>query len=187
MIEGIARTATKPSSPRNVSPPIASTRLRPTQLSITLTPGPSWMITLSESGYNAVRIDYWRFPMPRRRFWIWALSSALVVPAFTQEFRASISGQVTDPSGAPIQGAKVIVANLERNTTTEASTNSTGRYLAQFLYPGSYSVSIEHPGFKPYTQRGITLQAGRPHRCRCSPRNRSPVRARYGDGRSAAA
>src|SRR5258708_5886878 len=73
--------------------------------------------------------------------------------------RASISGQVTDPSGAPVQGAKVLFASIERNTTTEAITNSTGRYLAQFLYPGSYAVSIEHPGFKPFTQRGITLQA----------------------------
>src|ERR1700687_1106632 len=88
-------------------------------------------------------------------FSIWALT----IPAFAQEFRASISGQITDPSGAPVPNAKVLVANIERNVNSEAISNASGRYLVQFLYPGSYAVSVDHPGFKTFTQRGINLQA----------------------------
>ncbi len=87
------------------------------------------------------------------------ISFVCAVTAFSQEFRASITGQVTDPSGAPIPNAKVVVLNIERNVTSGAISNSSGRYLVQFLYPGSYAVSVDHPGFKPFTQRGINLQA----------------------------
>src|SRR5579863_5286817 len=76
-----------------------------------------------------------------------------------QEFRATIGGLVTDPSGAAIAGAKVTATNLERNTTEQAVSNPTGRYFVQFLLPGAYSLSVIAPGFKQFTQRGIRLEA----------------------------
>ena len=87
------------------------------------------------------------------------IAAALPVSFYGQEFRASISGVVTDPSGASIPGALVAVTNLERNIKTSSLANSAGRYAAQFLFPGSYDVTVEHRGFKVYSQRGITLQA----------------------------
>jgi hypothetical protein len=78
---------------------------------------------------------------------------------FSQEFRASISGQITDPSGAAIAGATIKITSVERNTVSEAVSNSRGIYLVQFLLPGEYALGVESPGFKPYLQRGIKLEA----------------------------
>lgn len=78
---------------------------------------------------------------------------------FAQEFRATISGDVTDQSGAAVIGAKVVALSAERNIPYEGVTNSSGRYVIQFLLPGKYTVSVEQPGFKKYVREGVTLLA----------------------------
>ena len=88
-----------------------------------------------------------------------ALILGLTLTALAQEFRATISGDVVDASGAPVEGAKVVVTNIERNTTTETTTNSSGRYVAQFLPPGKYQLTIEKTGFKKFIREGIGLNA----------------------------
>ncbi|MBA3975503.1 MAG: hypothetical protein C0504_14955 [Candidatus Solibacter sp.] len=80
-----------------------------------------------------------------------------LVPA--QEFRGAISGTVTDPSGAPIGGAKVEVISIERNVTYEALANDEGLYLARFLPPGGYRMTVEKPGFRKLVREGIQLLA----------------------------
>jgi Carboxypeptidase regulatory-like domain/TonB dependent receptor len=76
-----------------------------------------------------------------------------------QEFRASISGEVTDSSGAAVAGAAVTVTSAERNTASSAVTNPVGRYLVQFLLPGHYTLTVEKPGFKKLVHTGISLEA----------------------------
>jgi hypothetical protein len=76
-----------------------------------------------------------------------------------QEFRATISGEVTDPAGAVIAGARVVALSLERNVPYEATTNNVGRYIIQFLLPGNYTVMVEKPGFKKYVREGVELLA----------------------------
>jgi hypothetical protein len=76
-----------------------------------------------------------------------------------QEFRATISGDVTDGTGAPVEGARVRVTHIEKNTATEAVTNSSGRYTAPFLLPGKYQLTIERAGFKKFIRDGIDLNA----------------------------
>jgi hypothetical protein len=83
----------------------------------------------------------------------------LAVPAFAQEFRASISGQVTDSTGASVPGVAVSVTNLERNTSFSSISNSTGRYVIEFLLPGNYTLTAEKPGFKKLVHPGISLEA----------------------------
>ncbi len=83
------------------------------------------------------------------------LVCAFVLPA--QEFRATITGFVTDPSGAPVAGAKITVTSVERNTATETTSNAAGNYVAGFLLPGKYTVQVEKTGFKKYVREGITL------------------------------
>ncbi|MFN7932289.1 MAG: TonB-dependent receptor [Bryobacteraceae bacterium] len=84
----------------------------------------------------------------------------LLVPAsFAQEFRAQISGIVTDPSGAPISGAKITVTSVERKVTVDSDTNEAGRYVTRFLLPGAYTVSVEKEGFKKAVRDGVTLSA----------------------------
>ena len=50
-----------------------------------------------------------------------------ISPGSGQEFRAEISGEVADPSGAAVAGAKVIAHSVERSLRYETVTNSAGR------------------------------------------------------------
>src|ERR1044071_4871862 len=50
-----------------------------------------------------------------------------------QEFRASISGEVTDPTGAAVEGARVVALSLDRNVPYETTTNVAGRYIVKYL------------------------------------------------------
>ncbi len=83
----------------------------------------------------------------------------LVSVASGQEFRASISGDVTDPTGAPVEGARIVVTSVERNTSSETFSNAAGRHLVQFLLPGHYVVTAEKAGFKKFVREGIALAA----------------------------
>ena len=70
---------------------------------------------------------------------------------------ASISGTVTDPSGAVIAGATVVAANLDTAVTTTVNTNAQGFYSFQELPLGKYSITVTQAGFKSYVQTGIVL------------------------------
>lgn len=70
---------------------------------------------------------------------------------------ASISGTVTDQSGAAIAGAKVTATNVDTGVTTPQSTNGQGYYSFQSLLPGKYTIDAEQTGFKSYRRTGIVL------------------------------
>ena len=74
-----------------------------------------------------------------------------------QENRASISGQVTDSTGAAVPRAAIKIVNSEQGSVKDTSTNDTGRYQAGFLEPGEYTVTIEAPGFKKYIREHVLL------------------------------
>ncbi|HEV8133011.1 MAG TPA: carboxypeptidase-like regulatory domain-containing protein [Acidobacteriota bacterium] len=75
-----------------------------------------------------------------------------------QEFRGSILGRVTDPSGAVVPGASVTAVNEATNAKVEAVSNDEGNYAIPFLLPGRYTVTAELPGFKKSVRSGIILQ-----------------------------
>lgn len=77
---------------------------------------------------------------------------------WAQSQRASITGEVTDPAGAAVAGAKVVAAHVETNVVTTAVTNTSGVYLVSNLDIGLYSVTIDHQGFRRYRETGIVLQ-----------------------------
>ena len=60
----------------------------------------------------------------------------------------TISGVVTDPSGAVVSGAKVTITNKGTSQVVNTSTNSAGAYTSGSLIPGSYKVRIEAKGFR---------------------------------------
>ena len=92
---------------------------------------------------------------------ILALSAILWISAgLSQDFRASLNGLVTDPTGAAVVGAKIKVTNIERNAVSDAVSNESGRYTIPFLIPGKYTVEVEAPGFKKYVRESIELQIG---------------------------
>src|ERR1700712_219258 len=77
--------------------------------------------------------------------------------AWGQKDAGSIVGTVTDPSGAVVAKAKVVVADLDRGTKFETTTNDSGEYFAGPLRIGRYNVTVEHPGFKKAVSVPINL------------------------------
>ncbi|MEK7406548.1 MAG: carboxypeptidase regulatory-like domain-containing protein, partial [Acidobacteriota bacterium] len=81
--------------------------------------------------------------------------------AFSQATRtATLVGNVTDPTGAAIVGAKVKVVNPETNFTSTGETNEAGRFYIPYLNPGQYQMTIEATGFRTYVRKGIELRVG---------------------------
>ena len=75
-----------------------------------------------------------------------------------QDITGSISGTVTDASGAGVPGAKVTVTSIDRNQVVRTTaTDGSGNYGAPLLAVGNYSVTVEAKGFKKTTQKDITL------------------------------
>jgi protocatechuate 3,4-dioxygenase beta subunit len=70
----------------------------------------------------------------------------------------TLHGMVTDPSGAAIPGATVIVSSGE--FVQNVSTDETGRYTFSELAPGHYSVHIHAAGFAIFGRSGLVLSAG---------------------------
>lgn len=70
---------------------------------------------------------------------------------------ASISGTVTDASGAAIAGATVTATNVDTGVAVTQSTNSQGYYSFQSLPLGKYTIDVQQAGFKAYRRTGIVL------------------------------
>jgi hypothetical protein len=73
--------------------------------------------------------------------------------------QGSISGTVTDSSGAAVANAPVIVTNMATNVAQNSATNSTGYFEVDNLNPGVYQISVAAPGFAGLLRKGITLEA----------------------------
>ncbi|HEY2012941.1 MAG TPA: TonB-dependent receptor [Bryobacteraceae bacterium] len=80
--------------------------------------------------------------------------------AFAQEFRGTLSGEVTDQTGAVIAGARVTLTETQTGTVISAVADATGKYTAPFLLPGDYDVSAQLKGFKEFIRRGVHVGAG---------------------------
>src|SRR5579883_3513996 len=83
---------------------------------------------------------------------------AAVMPA--QETRGTILGRVSDPSGAVIPGATVVVSNTAMGTKSTIETNSDGLYQASFLIPGVYRIEVSSAGFKKSLRDTVQVQVG---------------------------
>jgi len=73
---------------------------------------------------------------------------------------ADILGRVTDASGLVVQGARVMLINLDTNNTRTADTNEAGDFAFNLLPPGRYSVRVEKSGFKVFDVMQVTVAAG---------------------------
>ena len=82
---------------------------------------------------------------------------ALVSPA--QDYRGRIQGTVRDTSDAVIAGAAVTLHNANTGISTARKTNETGHYIFDLVEPGSYSVTMENPGFAKFVQETVPLGA----------------------------
>ncbi len=85
------------------------------------------------------------------------LSSSLVL---AQIGTATLTGRVTDPSGAVVPGVSIAVVQNGTNFEFTALTNAEGIYRVQSLQPGTYRISFEMPGFKRVVREGVELRVG---------------------------
>ena len=72
-----------------------------------------------------------------------------------QAVYGSIVGVVTDPTGAAVAPAKVLVRDTDRDVTFTAVTNQDGNYSFPHLIAGRYQVTVEAPGFKSFIQDNV--------------------------------
>src|SRR2546426_11625343 len=77
--------------------------------------------------------------------------------AFAQSDRGTMTGTVSDATGAVIPGVKVEAMNVETSARYETVTTETGNYTLPQLPSGTYQLSAELPGFKKYVRQGITV------------------------------
>src|SRR6476646_3631641 len=78
--------------------------------------------------------------------------------AYSQGF-GTIVGTITDPSGGLVAGASVKVTDPATAQSRDVTANAQGYYVVPALKPSRYDITVNAPGFAPYTQTGIVLQA----------------------------
>src|ERR1700680_4991768 len=89
-----------------------------------------------------------------------ALGLFVSVPVWAQVAGASLSGTVTDASGAVIPNASISIKNVGTGVTRDVTADTAGFYAAPNLLPGAYEVSVSAPGFSTEVRTGITLTVG---------------------------
>ena len=92
-------------------------------------------------------------------FFCLALLITFSVTSWAQVTTATLSGTVTDPTGASTPNAKVTVTHQETGTVATKTTGSDGEFQFDFLRVGTYNITIEGTGFKRYEAKGIQLTA----------------------------
>jgi hypothetical protein len=109
-----------------------------------------------------------KFNFFRGRLYFLTLSALCLMLAFfifipgrarAQEFRGTISGTITDSSGAVVKEAQVTIIETNTGTINRTKTDSAGQYVVPFLQPGTYQLVVEMTSFKKDVRNGITLQA----------------------------
>jgi len=90
-----------------------------------------------------------------------ALVSVLLafLPALclAQNESATLSGRVTDPTGAAVVGAEVVLTNVDTNVEQRTKTNSAGLYVFTGVHPGKYRVAAGSTGFKTLIKENLVL------------------------------
>jgi len=85
------------------------------------------------------------------------LSFTFVNSAYGQGATATLSGVVTDQTGAVIPGAGIAVISIAQGFQRTSATNDEGIFVVPLLPPGNYTVKAEHDGFTPAEFRDVIL------------------------------
>jgi outer membrane receptor protein involved in Fe transport len=92
--------------------------------------------------------------------WLAVLPLIWASVASAQIGGGSLVGNVTDPSGAAISGARVIVTNLDTGVSRETTANETGYYEFPLLPAGLYRLEAEQPGFRRVSTAAFPISTG---------------------------
>lgn len=74
-----------------------------------------------------------------------------------QEFRATLSGIVTDPSGGAIPGATVTAVANDTGLAYSAHSDSAGKYYIPYVLPGLYKMTVAANGFQNFVEQNVTV------------------------------
>jgi outer membrane receptor protein involved in Fe transport len=111
-------------------------------------------IAESLSNWDATNTSRRRLTAFSAAILLFALAST---PCLAQINTATIAGTVTDPTGANVPGATVVVENVASGVRRGAQTNSDGVYSVPLLQPGQYTVTISKDGFQTSKNSGVDL------------------------------
>lgn len=77
--------------------------------------------------------------------------------AGAQDYRASVTGSIADPSGATVAGAKVTLHNQATGVDTTTKSDGAGDYVLNYIDPGTYLLSVDAAGFQHWEMRDLRL------------------------------
>src|SRR5215471_18714466 len=92
------------------------------------------------------------------------LGVALFAPAvlLSQLTTASISGTVTDSSGANVPGAAISALEMSTGAVTRGTSNGEGFYVLSGIAPGQYQLRVEKDGFQTHVREAVLVEVNRP-------------------------
>src|SRR5215471_4472613 len=96
--------------------------------------------------------------------WLFFICSLTITALLGQSNNASITGAITDPKGAVIQGAQVTLTSKDTKQASNYVSDANGYYSFRNVLPGTYQLAVSAEGFGKYTQDGILVRVGYPIR-----------------------
>src|SRR3954449_10980013 len=81
--------------------------------------------------------------------------------AVAQQITGSVTGTVTDPAGAAVDGATVKLTNAGTGAVQSATTDHEGNFRFLLLPPGMYSLNVTSSGFKSVVRDGLVVEVDR--------------------------
>ncbi|HJZ69607.1 MAG TPA: TonB-dependent receptor [Blastocatellia bacterium] len=89
-----------------------------------------------------------------------SITMSFPITLLAQEARGTISGRVTDAAKAVIHDASLTVTNVKMGTSVSVTTNDNGLFVAPYLVPGTYRITVDSKGFKKYVRENVELRIG---------------------------
>src|ERR1700731_2763401 len=102
----------------------------------------------------------WKISAPARRHLLFIYAFAFCsVPMYGQTAdTGAIAGSVSDPSGAQVAGAAVVINSLATREERDLTTDAEGNFSVPFLTPGNYDLTVRAPGFEPLILKNVRVQ-----------------------------
>jgi hypothetical protein len=88
---------------------------------------------------------------------LWLSVAVAAVSGLAQSSNATLNGTVTDPSGAVVSGAELILTNTATAFEAKFTSNERGEFTFRNLTPGTFDLKVTRDGFQTHLQKGIVL------------------------------